>query len=120
LEGLEIREILLSEPLNTELLRLESEFYTAKTFTLNKSYSGLDVIDFVQYGTSDELNEEKEYKIDKFNFNVIFNPGHSSDSISFYFKKENILFCGDFIFYESIGRCDLPTGDYKITDRSHD
>ena len=55
--------------------------------------------------------EEKEYKIDKFNFNIIFNPGHSSDSISFYFKKENILFCGDFIFYESIGRCDLPTGN---------
>ena len=54
--------------------------------------------------------EEKEYKIDKFNFNVIFNPGHSSDSISFYFKKENIFFCGDFIFYESIGRCDLPGG----------
>lgn len=62
--------------------------------------------------------EEKEYKIDKFNFNVIFNPGHSSDSISFYFKKENILFCGDFIFYESIGRCDLPTGDYKIMEES--
>ena len=62
--------------------------------------------------------EEKEYKIDKFNFNVIFNPGHSSDSISFYFKKENIFFCGDFIFYESIGRCDLPTGDYKIMKES--
>ena len=62
--------------------------------------------------------EEKEYKIDKFNFNIIFNPGHSSDSISFYFKKENILFCGDFIFYESIGRCDLPTGDYKIMKES--
>ena len=62
--------------------------------------------------------EEKEYKIDKFNFNIIFNPGHSSDSISFYFKKENILFCGDFIFYESIGRCDLPTGDYNIMKES--
>lgn len=55
--------------------------------------------------------EEKEYSIGKFKFDVIFNPGHSSDSVSYYFKKDNILFCGDFIFYHSIGRCDLPTGN---------
>lgn len=57
--------------------------------------------------------KEKEYTIDKFRFKVIFTPGHSSDSISFYFIEENILFSGDFIFYETIGRCDLPTGDYN-------
>lgn len=62
--------------------------------------------------------EEKEYILDKFKFNVIFNPGHSSDSTSFYFKEHNILFSGDFIFYESIGRCDLPTGDYNAMKES--
>lgn len=55
--------------------------------------------------------KEKEYKIDKFVFNVIFNPGHTSDSVSYYFKNDSVLFCGDFIFYHNIGRCDLPTGD---------
>lgn len=55
--------------------------------------------------------EEKEYTIGDFKFDVIFNPGHSSDSVSYYFKKDNMLFCGDFIFYHSIGRCDLPTGN---------
>lgn len=55
--------------------------------------------------------KEKEYKMDKFVFDVIFNPGHSSDSVSYYFKNDNVLFCGDFIFYHNIGRCDLPTGD---------
>lgn len=55
--------------------------------------------------------EEKEYNIGPFTFKVIFNPGHTSDSISFYFEKENKLFCGDFIFYNSIGRWDLPTGN---------
>lgn len=57
--------------------------------------------------------EEKEYKINNFIFEVIFNPGHSSDSVSYYFKEYNYLFCGDFIFYHNIGRCDLPTGNYK-------
>ena len=55
--------------------------------------------------------EEKEYKINNFIFDVIYNPGHSKDSISFYFKEDNILFSGDFIFKESIGRVDLPTGN---------
>lgn len=57
--------------------------------------------------------EEREYSIDSFKFNVIYNPGHSSDSISFYFKENNLLFCGDFIFYHSIGRWDLPTGNFE-------
>ena len=55
--------------------------------------------------------EEKEYTISEFSFEVIYNPGHTSDSISYYFKEIESIFCGDFIFYESIGRCDLPTGD---------
>ena len=58
--------------------------------------------------------EEKEYKLSDFIFDVIFNPGHSSDSVSYYFKKENKLFCGDFIFYHNIGRYDLPTGNMDV------
>lgn len=55
--------------------------------------------------------EEKEYNIDEFKFKVIYNPGHTSDSISYLF--DNNLFCGDFIFKDSIGRWDLPTGDFE-------
>ena len=62
--------------------------------------------------------EEKEYTIEEFKFSVIFNPGHTSDSVSYYFKEYNILFSGDFIFYENIGRCDLPTGDYNDMKKS--
>ena len=55
--------------------------------------------------------EEKEYNIGEFKFKVIFNPGHTEDSISYLF--DNNLFCGDFIFKDSIGRWDLPTGNYE-------
>ena len=47
--------------------------------------------------------------IDDFNFIVKYNLGHTMDSISYIF--ENIMFCGDFIFKGSIGRCDLG-GDF--------
>ena len=57
--------------------------------------------------------EEQEYKIDDFSFEVIYNPGHSKDSISYYFRDENILFGGDFIFYRSIGRWDFEDGNYN-------
>lgn len=55
---------------------------------------------------------EKETTIEPFKFEVIYNPGHTKDSISFYFKEEESLFSGDFLFYESIGRADLEGGSY--------
>lgn len=55
--------------------------------------------------------EEKEYELGPFKFKCIYTPGHSSDSVTFYFEDINIMFVGDFIFKGSIGRCDLPTGD---------
>ena len=61
---------------------------------------------------------EKEYNIGPFVFNVMYNPGHTIDSISFYFKEENVMFVGDFIFYNSIGRCDLEGGDYNVMQDS--
>lgn len=37
-------------------------------------------------------------------------PGHSTDSVTFYLEGEGILFSGDTLFAESIGRTDLPEG----------
>lgn len=46
-------------------------------------------------------------KIGKFTFEVINTPGHTDDSICLYFKEDNIMFVGDFIFENGIGRTDL-------------
>ena len=54
--------------------------------------------------------EEKDYSIGDFHFECIYTPGHSKDSVTFYFKEEKFMLIGDFIFKESIGRCDLPGG----------
>ena len=62
--------------------------------------------------------KEKAYHIGPFHFEVIYTMGHSSDSISYYFRDDNLLFTGDFIFYENIGRCDLPTGNFEEMNHS--
>ena len=62
--------------------------------------------------------QEQEYTLGDFCFSCIKTPGHSSDSISFYFKEINSMFVGDFIFKDGIGRCDLPTGDIQEMKKS--
>ena len=38
-------------------------------------------------------------------------PGHSPGSICFYSKAQNFIIGGDVLFFESVGRTDLPGGD---------
>jgi len=40
-------------------------------------------------------------------------PGHSPGSIVIYSEKDNFIITGDVLFEGSIGRTDLPGGDYK-------
>jgi len=54
--------------------------------------------------------EEKEYHIGPFVFSVFFTKGHTKDSITYSFAKDHVLFTGDFLFREEIGRVDLPGG----------
>lgn len=49
---------------------------------------------------------------------VILTPGHSPGSICFYSEKQQFLIGGDVLFRESIGRSDLPGGDFGILERS--
>ena len=58
--------------------------------------------------------------IGDFAFKTLYTPGHSSDSITFYFESEKVMFVGDFIFKEDIGRCDLPTGSMSEMEKSLD
>lgn len=41
-------------------------------------------------------------------------PGHSPDSITFYFDDADAVFVGDALFAGSVGRCDLPGGDLDL------
>lgn len=51
--------------------------------------------------------------IDNFKFEVIYTPGHNDDLITIYFRNDKCMFCGDFIFRDNVGRCDLDGGNIK-------
>jgi len=59
------------------------------------------------------LKEGDIVKLDDDELKVLFAPGHSPGSICFYHAKQHFLIAGDVLFYESIGRTDLPSGNQQ-------
>lgn len=49
---------------------------------------------------------------------TLYTPGHAPGHISFYMREGDIVFGGDCLFAGSIGRTDLPGGDYELLMRS--
>jgi hydroxyacylglutathione hydrolase len=59
------------------------------------------------------LDERKPLKLGNSSFEIILVPGHSPGHVVFYSEEEGILIAGDVLFNGSIGRTDLPGGDYN-------
>ena len=57
--------------------------------------------------------QEGELTIGDKTFQVILTPGHSPGSICLYWPEKKVLFTGDVVFSQSIGRTDLPGGSGK-------
>ena len=49
-------------------------------------------------------------------FEFIHTPGHTAGCVVI--KNGDILFSGDTLFYDTVGRTDLPTGDSKVLQKS--
>ena len=49
---------------------------------------------------------------------VLYTPGHSPGHISFYGEADALVLSGDVLFRRSIGRTDLPGGDFETLERS--
>lgn len=66
-------------------------------------------VELTQYNGSFTFIKEKDVvKIDEDELIVIEAPGHSPGHICLYSKQQSFLIGGDVLFYESIGRTDLP------------
>ena len=64
------------------------------------------------------ISEKDEIVLGEDKLKILFTPGHSPGSLSFYHAKQNFVIAGDVLFRESIGRTDLPGGDYQTLIQS--
>lgn len=64
------------------------------------------------------LEEGKTVNIGQDQLRVLFTPGHSPGSISFYSEADGFVVSGDVLFQGSIGRTDLPGGNMDVLENS--
>lgn len=76
----------------------------AQMFGMEKKFNDVEVSKFLEDGDI--------VKIGNGELKVIAVPGHSQGSIALYDKKDKFVIVGDALFNGSIGRTDLPGGNY--------
>lgn len=59
------------------------------------------------------IDEKDVVKIGEDELSILFTPGHSPGSISFYHASGGFVVAGDVLFRLGIGRTDLPGGDFE-------
>ncbi len=64
------------------------------------------------------ISEQDDIKIGNETLSISLAPGHSPGHLVFYSKQDNFVIAGDVIFQLSIGRTDLPGGDFNTLIQS--
>ena len=104
--------------------------FVAKTWDLNlethqndielleKSAEIAHVYGFIDYekspSTTQFLNEGDIVEFGSSKLKILYTPGHAPGHISLYSKEEKFIISGDVLFKSSIGRTDLPGGDFNV------
>jgi glyoxylase-like metal-dependent hydrolase (beta-lactamase superfamily II) len=60
------------------------------------------------------VTDGEKLRVSDIELEVLYTPGHAPGSICLYNKEENIVFSGDVLFRNSIGRTDLPGGNFDV------
>jgi|SRR5690606_8476525 hydroxyacylglutathione hydrolase len=92
---------LLIHPIEEPLLR------AVKTYAPNYGFFGYQEAEPDAF-----ITEEDVLHVGKEKLRILFVPGHSPGHLAFYHEPSLSLIGGDVLFYNSIGRTDLPGGDY--------
>ena len=66
----------------------------------------------------ESLTHGQILQVGNFTFEVRHTPGHRPGHSVFYCAEAGILFSGDLIFYHSVGRTDLPGGNWAMLEKS--
>ncbi len=64
------------------------------------------------------IDDGDELKFGDTTLKVLYTPGHADGSVCFYDAENQYVVVGDVLFQQSIGRTDLPTGDFDLLAES--
>lgn len=64
------------------------------------------------------LEPGSELEIGSLRARILHTPGHTAGGCCFFFESQSVVFVGDTLFQQSIGRSDLPGGDHETLIRS--
>jgi hydroxyacylglutathione hydrolase len=67
---------------------------------------------YQEAAVDDYLDEGHTISFGNQQFKILFVPGHSPGHVAFYNEKEKVVIGGDVLFQNSIGRTDLPGGNF--------
>lgn len=73
---------------------------------------------FESYDADHTVAGGEELELAGLTFDVLFTPGHSPGHVTYSVRDEGALFSGDVLFEGSVGRTDLPGGDWPTLARS--
>jgi glyoxylase-like metal-dependent hydrolase (beta-lactamase superfamily II) len=71
---------------------------------------------FESWDPEETVEGGEQLQLAGFDIDVVFTPGHSPGHVTY--AVEDALFSGDVLFEGSVGRTDLPGGDWSILSRS--
>jgi hydroxyacylglutathione hydrolase len=97
-------------------LGLTPELHAADLYTFDNTIRTAQIFGFSLDDSPKprlSLSEGDKIQIGASAVEVIFTPGHSKGSVSFYCPEHGFIISGDVIFNESIGRTDLQGGNYQ-------
>jgi hydroxyacylglutathione hydrolase len=77
---------------------------------------GLASVKVPKYGTF--LTEGNDISFGNSKLKVLYTPGHADGSVCFLESSGKFLISGDVLFNDSIGRTDLPTGNFDLLMKS--
>ena len=84
--------------------------FLVKNAATQAAMFGLSILEDFSYDFN--LDEKFKFKLGENEISILHTPGHSPGSVCIIDNKEKVVFCGDLIFYRSIGKTDLPGGNF--------
>ncbi len=68
--------------------------------------------------TADFYLKEGDLTLGKHEFQVLLTPGHTPGGLSLYWPRYKVLISGDIVFFQGVGRSDMPGGDAAVLKKS--